>query len=50
MRLERGRAEIRFLDHLARNGSAAWNELLGERDIQQAVVDYRNLLMQYTRR
>lgn len=44
------RAEIRFLDHIARCGSAAWNELLGERDVDQAVVAYRDLLKSYTRR
>lgn len=44
------RAEIRFREHIARNGSAAWNELLGERDIDQAVVEYRDILKNYTRR
>jgi hypothetical protein len=43
-------AELRFREHAARNGSAAWADLLGDKSLDDALLGYRELLQNYRRR
>jgi hypothetical protein len=43
-------AEIRLRENASRYGHGAWNELLGDRSLDDALIAYRELLKKYSRR